>query len=105
MAQQSGLGSREAANTCEAITFTNAPRCSMGGVVRFGTAAHFEPAHAVATTPPVEVAVEASVAPATRRAYRSDWRDFTGWCAENGREALPASPENVALYFVDRAPS
>jgi integrase len=39
----------------------------------------------------------------TLRAYRSDWADFTGWCAECGREALPASPETVALYVSDRA--
>jgi len=35
----------------------------------------------------------------TRRAYRSDWRDFSNWCAHHGRTALPATPETVALYL------
>jgi integrase len=37
--------------------------------------------------------------PATIRAYRWGWRHFVTWCEENGREALPASPETVALYL------
>ena len=39
----------------------------------------------------------------TKRAYRADWRDFRSWCAEHGRDALPASPETVTLYIADRA--
>ncbi len=39
----------------------------------------------------------------TRRAYRADWADFTAWCQERGRSALPAAPETVALYLADRA--
>lgn len=35
----------------------------------------------------------------TRRAYASDWRHFTAWCATHQREPLPASPETVALYL------
>lgn len=35
----------------------------------------------------------------TRRAYRSDWEDFTIWCQSQGMCALPASPETVALYL------
>jgi integrase len=46
----------------------------------------------------------AAKAPATLRAYAADWRDFTAWCREAGREALPAAPESVALYLADLAP-
>lgn len=35
---------------------------------------------------------------ATLRAYRSDWRLFNAWCAENGYAALPAAPDTVAAY-------
>jgi site-specific recombinase XerD len=35
----------------------------------------------------------------TRRAYAADWRHFSDWCAEQGRAALPATPETVALYL------
>lgn len=42
-------------------------------------------------------------APATLRAYRSDWRDFEGWCEGNRLRALPATPETVAFYLSDRA--
>lgn len=38
-------------------------------------------------------------APATERAYASDWRDFRGFTATIGREALPAEPNTVALYI------
>lgn len=45
----------------------------------------------------------ASRAPATRRAYAADWRDFAAWCAGHGLTALPATPHTVALYLADRA--
>ncbi|MCU4186609.1 tyrosine-type recombinase/integrase [Acidiferrimicrobium sp. IK] len=45
----------------------------------------------------------ASKAPATIRAYRADWRDFTGWCDRHGLQALPADPDTVALYLTDLA--
>jgi integrase len=35
----------------------------------------------------------------TLRAYRSDWRDFEGWCRERNFLYCPASPETVALYL------
>ncbi len=44
---------------------------------------------------------EAARAPATLRAYAADWRLFTGWCAEHGVEALPATPHTVALFLAD----
>jgi site-specific recombinase XerD len=40
-----------------------------------------------------------SIADNTRRAYQSDWRDFTSWCESHGRVALPASPDTVVLYL------
>lgn len=47
--------------------------------------------------------IENSRAENTRRAYRSDWADFTDWCRNKGVAALPASPETVALYLTDSA--
>ena len=46
---------------------------------------------------------EESKAPNTRRAYRSDWNDFTLWCRERRRTTLPAAPETVALYLTELA--
>lgn len=43
--------------------------------------------------------IDAATAPNTRRAYRSDWTDFTAWCEQNGLMALPSTPETVALYI------
>lgn len=39
----------------------------------------------------------------TRRAYKSDWADFTSWCIEHKKASMPALPETVALYLSDRA--
>jgi site-specific recombinase XerD len=38
-------------------------------------------------------------AEATLRAYRSDWRLFGAWCAENGYSPLPAAPATVAAFL------
>ena len=35
----------------------------------------------------------------TERAVRSDLAIYAGWCAEGGRQALPASPETVAAFI------
>jgi site-specific recombinase XerD len=43
--------------------------------------------------------IDAATAVNTRRAYRSDWTDFTVWCEQNGLMPLPATPESVALYL------
>jgi hypothetical protein len=57
----------------------------------------------------VELAAEAneyarnSKAENTRRAYRSDWADFTGWYLHHGLSPLPATPETIALYLTDCA--
>ncbi|MCZ7862859.1 site-specific integrase [Agrobacterium salinitolerans] len=34
----------------------------------------------------------------TMRAYRRDWQDFQGWCADRGRSHLPANAATVANY-------
>jgi len=47
--------------------------------------------------------VEAAAAPATRRAYASDWRRFSSWCEARGLEALPALPETVATFLASEA--
>jgi integrase len=48
---------------------------------------------------------ENAKAPATRRAYASDWRHFETWCATAGLSCLPAVPETVALYIAALAES
>jgi integrase len=47
--------------------------------------------------------VAASRAPSTLRAYASDWRSFTSWCAARGLDALPAEPTTIALFITDLA--
>lgn len=47
--------------------------------------------------------LRSSAAEATRDAYRADWRCFSAWCSATGREALPATPETVALFAAARA--
>jgi site-specific recombinase XerD len=44
-----------------------------------------------------------STAKATRRAYRSDWKIFGDWCAAQGVDTLPASPETVAIFLAAQA--
>ena len=40
---------------------------------------------------------------ATWRAYKSDWRQFEGWCADVGLPCLPAEPETVAMFVASQA--
>jgi hypothetical protein len=42
---------------------------------------------------------ENAKAPATRRAYASDWLHFQEWCAAAGLSCLPAVPQTVAVYI------
>lgn len=35
----------------------------------------------------------------TRRAYASDWKQFTAWCLMGGAQSLPAAPETVEAYL------
>jgi hypothetical protein len=45
----------------------------------------------------------ASRASSTRRAYASDWRIFTAWCAARQIEPLPADPRAVAVFLAAEA--
>jgi integrase len=49
--------------------------------------------------------VEHSKSEATVRAYAFAWRRFSAWCANEGRSPLPATPETVAVYLADQAPT
>ena len=42
---------------------------------------------------------------ATRRAYRSDFADFSTWCEAHGLAAMPARVESVAAYLAHLADS
>jgi site-specific recombinase XerD len=46
---------------------------------------------------------EQAKAASTRRAYQSDWRDFSAWCELRGLATLPAVAATVALYLSDLA--
>lgn len=48
---------------------------------------------------------EAEKAETTRRAYRSDWRIFSAWCAARGLDPLPAAPATVAGFLAAEAKS
>lgn len=48
---------------------------------------------------------DADMASNTRRAYDSDWRDFSAWCDGHHVDALPATADVVALYLTARAAS
>jgi len=49
--------------------------------------------------------IHAAKSPATLRAYRTDFEDFTRFCQEHNLPHLPATPTTVALYITDRASS
>jgi site-specific recombinase XerD len=36
----------------------------------------------------------------TRKAYRTDWKDFDGWCKTKGLNSLPAMPVTIASYLI-----
>lgn len=46
---------------------------------------------------------QSALAPATRRAYESDWGVFAGWCAQRGVPAIPAPPAAVAAFLASEA--
>lgn len=48
--------------------------------------------------------LSAAKAGSTRRAYASDFRDFTGFCAAHALPFLPSTPVTVALYMTHLAP-
>ncbi len=39
----------------------------------------------------------------TRRAYATDWRAFSAWCADHGLVPLPASSATLTLYLTAQA--
>lgn len=39
----------------------------------------------------------------TRRAYASDFKQFSNWCQAHGRPHMPASPETIIAYLTDQA--
>lgn len=36
----------------------------------------------------------------TRKAYRTDWKDFESWCRSKGLNSLPAFPATIAGYLI-----
>jgi integrase len=65
------------------------------------------PAAPTAVTAALVAEAEAYIAQSraanTRRGYRADWADFSGWCEAHGAQALPADPRLIALYLTARA--
>jgi site-specific recombinase XerD len=47
--------------------------------------------------------VAAARAPNTLRGYRSDWAEFTTWCAQHRRDPLPATAVTISVYLTDLA--
>jgi len=47
--------------------------------------------------------IEHSKSENTRKAYSSDWADFTDWCEFHHLDSLPASVETVGMYIADLA--
>ena len=45
----------------------------------------------------------AATAPATARAYRADWADWTAWAEAHGTPAMPADGEMLAVYLSGQA--
>ncbi len=45
--------------------------------------------------------IRGAKSPATLRAYRSDFEDFTLFCRAHSLSILPATPETIALYLAD----
>ena len=43
--------------------------------------------------------LEAGLSPATKRAYKADWLDFSAFCARHGVAPLPVSPEFLIFYL------
>lgn len=47
--------------------------------------------------------IDSSMAENTKRAYKSDWDDFSAWCDARAIPCLPASPQTVAAYLTELA--
>lgn len=46
---------------------------------------------------------DAALAPNPPRAYARGWANFQRWTEANGLTSLPAGPETLAMYLMDRA--
>jgi hypothetical protein len=57
------------------------------------------PAHLDALAGRARDYVEAASSANTRRAYASDWRQFSSWCRRQGVEILAPDPQVVGLYI------
>lgn len=61
------------------------------------------PVNLVALADRARAFAEGARAEATRRAYGSDWSQFSDWCRAAGLASLPATPETVGLYLTAHA--
>ena len=61
------------------------------------------PAHLDALADRARDYVEAASSANTRRAYASDWKQFTSWCRRQGVEMFPPDPQVVGLYITASA--
>jgi integrase len=57
------------------------------------------PAHLDALANRARDYVEAASSANTRRAYASDWKQFSSWCRRQGVEPLPPDTQTVGLYI------
>ena len=62
-----------------------------------------EPAIAVEEVAAARRYADASRAASTQRAYNSDWRRFSAWCAARNLDTLPADPRVVAVFLAAEA--
>jgi len=69
---------------------------------RYGVARQITPQGEAALKTSDAYARKAS-APATLRAYRSDWQHYKTWCENCGFEPTPSSPETVGAYLASMA--
>ncbi|MGA8475020.1 MAG: site-specific integrase [Candidatus Cybelea sp.] len=60
-------------------------------------------AHLESLRDEAEAFAESSNAESTRRAYRTDLRQFQAWCRAHGVSPLPAQPQAVVLYLTELA--
>jgi site-specific recombinase XerD len=72
-------------------------------IVELARTATLSPERAAELEAKLARAVAATRAPATLRAYRADWADFTIWCRTLGVAPLPAAPEVLAAYLSELA--
>lgn len=76
------------------------------GHVLLRATAQAEPLHLLDEVPLTEDEagyVEAARAANTMRGYRSDWREFSTWCAQHDVDPLPAAAATVTGYLSDLA--